>query len=115
MVNHWFGGKEGLFAAAMDLPINPEVVLARILDGTLDNSGNGSCAPSCPSGTAPAAARSRRCCAAVASHEQAATMIREFVTEVVFGRLADVVARTGRNCVPRCAARRWSASAWPDT
>jgi len=91
MVNHWFGGKEGLFVAAMDLPINPEAVIARILDGARDELGerivrtflsvwdvNGG-------GAFAALLRS------VASHEQAARMMREFVTEMVFGRLADVV------------------------
>ncbi|MGH3791597.1 MAG: TetR family transcriptional regulator, partial [Pseudonocardiaceae bacterium] len=24
MVNHWFGGKDGLFVAAMQIPVNPE-------------------------------------------------------------------------------------------
>jgi len=91
MVNHWFGGKEGLFAAAMDLPINPEAVLARILDGALDQLGERivrtflSVWDGTGGGAFAALLRS------VASHEQAATMIREFVTEVVFGRLADVV------------------------
>ena len=28
MVNHWFGGKEGLFVAALDLPADPGAVLA---------------------------------------------------------------------------------------
>lgn len=91
MVNHWFGGKEGLFAAAMDLPINPEAVLARILDGALDELGERivrtflSVWDTNGGGAFAALLRS------VASHEQAARMIREFVTEVVFGRLADVV------------------------
>ncbi|HEX3785776.1 MAG TPA: TetR family transcriptional regulator [Pseudonocardiaceae bacterium] len=34
MVNHWFGGKQGLFAAAvLQLPITPADLLAHLLDG----------------------------------------------------------------------------------
>ena len=33
MVNHWFGGKEALFTAAMDLPLDPKAVLADLVPG----------------------------------------------------------------------------------
>jgi len=38
MVNHWFGGKDGLFVAAMDLPINPE-------HAALSGSSTATCRP----------------------------------------------------------------------
>ncbi|MGH3984144.1 MAG: TetR family transcriptional regulator [Pseudonocardiaceae bacterium] len=92
MVNHWFGGKDGLFVAAMEIPVNPAEILPRILDGApeqlaerilraflsvWDANGGGALA---------ALMRS------VASHEQAARMMREFVSRVVIGRIVSAVA-----------------------
>src|ERR1041384_7614245 len=40
MVNHWFGGKEGLFAqAVLHLPFDPSEILKRLLDGPADEAG----------------------------------------------------------------------------
>jgi AcrR family transcriptional regulator len=92
MVNHWFGGKERLFVAVMEIPVDPGEIIPRILDGdpqqvaerilrtflsVWDANGGGALA---------ALVRS------VASHEEAAQMMREFVSRVVFGRIAAAVA-----------------------
>jgi AcrR family transcriptional regulator len=92
MVNHWFGGKDALFVAVMEIPVNPGEIIHRILDGNpeqiaerilrtflsvWDANGGGALA---------ALVRS------VASHEDAARMMREFVGRVVFGRIATAVA-----------------------
>lgn len=39
MVNHWFGGKQGLFHAAIELPIVPAEVSARLIYGELESLG----------------------------------------------------------------------------
>ncbi|MEV6715486.1 TetR family transcriptional regulator [Lentzea sp. NPDC051208] len=40
MVNHWFGGKEGLFAqSVLQLPFDPAEILKRVLDGPLEEAG----------------------------------------------------------------------------
>ncbi len=80
MVNHWFGGKEALFTAAMDLPIDPKAVLADVLPGDheqlgerivnrfltiWDGADNGR----------PLAALIR----SAANHETAARLVRQFV------------------------------------
>jgi AcrR family transcriptional regulator len=40
MVNHWFGGKQGLFAAAvLELPVNPMDLLDPLLDGPDEQLG----------------------------------------------------------------------------
>jgi AcrR family transcriptional regulator len=92
MVNHWFGGKDALFVAVMEIPVNPGEIIHRILEGNpeqvaerilrtflsvWDANGGGALA---------ALVRS------VASHEDAARMMREFVGRVVFGRIAAAVA-----------------------
>jgi len=92
MVNHWFGGKDGLFVAALQLPVDPEDIIRRVLDGepsqiaervlrtflsVWDTNGGGAFT---------ALVRS------VASHEGAARMMREFVSRMIFGRIVSVVA-----------------------
>jgi AcrR family transcriptional regulator len=84
MVNHWFGGKQGLFAAAVELPVTPEWVRDTVLTGpvdeiatrvvrtfitTWDNSSGG---------TFTTLVRS------AATQEAAAQMLKQFIT-VVFG------------------------------
>ncbi|HEX4252373.1 MAG TPA: TetR family transcriptional regulator, partial [Pseudonocardia sp.] len=91
MVNHWFGGKDGLFVAAMDLPINPEQLIQRVLDGEPGELGERivrtflSVWDTTGGGAFVALLRS------VANHEQAARMMREFITQAVFSRLATAV------------------------
>jgi AcrR family transcriptional regulator len=92
MVNHWFGGKDGLFVAALQLPVNPEQIVHQVLDGdpgqaaerilrtflsVWDTNGGGALT---------ALVRS------VASHEAAARLMREFVSRVIFGRIVSRVA-----------------------
>ena len=80
MVNHWFGGKETLFTAALDMPLDPTALIADLLPGDperlgerivhrfltiWDHTGGG-----------------RRLAAlvrSVASHDIAARMMRQFV------------------------------------
>ena len=87
MVNHWFGGKEGLFAAAMQIPVDPAVLVAELLGGGIDGLGERivrrflSVWDSSRGGPLIALVRS------VSSHEQSARMVREFVTTALFGRL----------------------------
>lgn len=87
MVNHWFGGKEGLFTSAMRIPVNttelvpellrgpPEELAGRILRrfvGVWDDAGGGQFA---------ALMRS------VAGNEIAVTMLRDFIKDALFDRL----------------------------
>jgi AcrR family transcriptional regulator len=91
MVNHWFGGKDGLFVAALDLPVNPEVILASVLDGDPAHAGErivrGFVSTWDATGGGPFVALLR----SVATHEAAARMMREFVLDVLFRRLTDVL------------------------
>jgi AcrR family transcriptional regulator len=36
MVNHWFGGKQGLFAAILDLPVDPSSLIGAVVEGGVD-------------------------------------------------------------------------------
>ncbi|GAA4983755.1 TetR family transcriptional regulator [Pseudonocardia tropica] len=83
MVNHWFGGKEKLFLAALDLPIEPEQVRERVLRGPDDAVGERIVRTFLTvwdtGGGAPMAAMLR----SVAGHEAAARMLREFVGKAI--------------------------------
>ncbi|WP_224386504.1 TetR family transcriptional regulator [Pseudonocardia sp. ICBG1293] len=83
MVNHWFGGKEKLFLAALDLPIEPEQVRERVLSGPQDAVGERIVRTFLTvwdtGGGAPMAAMLR----SVAGHEAAARMLREFVGKAI--------------------------------
>ena len=92
MVNHWFGGKDGLFVAALQLPINPDEIMDRILGGDPDHLAERvlrtflSVWDTNGGGALAALVRS------VSSHEAAARMMREFVSRVVIGRIVSAVA-----------------------
>ncbi|MEV6606442.1 MULTISPECIES: TetR/AcrR family transcriptional regulator [unclassified Kutzneria] len=90
MVNHWFGGKQGLFAAAVQLPVTPEWIKETVLNGpadqvavrvvrtfvtTWDNSAGGAFATLVRS---------------AATQESAAQMLREFITSVFGGILREL-------------------------
>jgi AcrR family transcriptional regulator len=92
LVSYFFGSKDGLFAAAMELAINPADLVAELIrDGTdglgermlrtflsvLDTPGSG----------APFLALVR----SAASHEESAAMLRGFVEREVLGRLATTI------------------------
>jgi AcrR family transcriptional regulator len=91
MVNHWFGGKQGLFAATVELPFDPRDLVEAVTTGgdpdelaqrlirtflTLWDTHEGGFATLMLS---------------VASQELAAKMMVEFFSGVVFTRVAEVV------------------------
>lgn len=92
MVNHWFGGKDGLFVAALDIPVDFTEILARILDGDPEQTAERilrtflSVWDVTGGGALAALVRS------VAGHEQAARLMREFLGRVVIGRIVTAVA-----------------------
>jgi AcrR family transcriptional regulator len=92
MVNHWFGGKEALFTAALDVPVDPLTVVAEVVPGAPDQLGERMVARFL--GVWDHTGGGRRLAAlvrSVASHETAAAMIRQFVGLFV-GRIVASVA-----------------------
>ncbi len=93
MVNHWFGGKEALFTAALDLPVNPATVLDEVVPGDPERLGERIVTGFLTlwdhaGGGRPLAALVR----SVASHEVATRMMREFITRVLVRRVVATVA-----------------------
>lgn len=88
MVNHWFGGKETLFAqAVLQLPFDPQEVVHTLLEGELDTLGERivrrfvTVWDSSAGGVFPALVRS------LASHGQAAIGLRDFLIENILDRI----------------------------
>jgi AcrR family transcriptional regulator len=92
MVNHWFGGKDALFLASLQIPIDPAVIINDVLPGdprTLawrivprflelwDASGGGQMITLVRS---------------VSAHEGAARMMREFISRLILKRIVGAVA-----------------------
>jgi AcrR family transcriptional regulator len=92
MVNHWFGGKDGLFVAAMEFPVNPAEVLPTLLDGDPERTAERLVRTFLciwdANGGGPLAALMR----SVSSHDGAATMLREFIGRMILRGLVTPLA-----------------------
>jgi AcrR family transcriptional regulator len=88
LVHHFYGSKEELFAAAMDVPFTPSEALPVLLAGEPEGVGERILrfflGVSDQHGGGPFVALIR----SVSSNEQAATMLREFISREVVGRIA---------------------------
>ncbi|MGH3907907.1 MAG: TetR/AcrR family transcriptional regulator [Pseudonocardiaceae bacterium] len=92
MVNHWFGSKDNLFVAAMEIPVNPDEIIPRLLDGDPDQMAERILRTFLSVWDANGGGALTALMRSVASHEEAAQMMREFVSRVIFGRVVSTVA-----------------------
>jgi len=92
MVNHWFGGKEALFIAAVEFPVDPDQIVTGVLPGPRDELGERLVRTFLgvwdATGGRPLATLIR----SVASHETAASLIRQFVGRMLVNRVVTPVA-----------------------
>jgi AcrR family transcriptional regulator len=93
MVNHWFGGKEALFMAALDVPIDPSTLVAEVVPGDPDRLGERIVGRFLliwdhTGGGRRLAALVR----SVASHETAAAMMRQMISRILVRRVVASVA-----------------------
>jgi AcrR family transcriptional regulator len=93
LVHHFFGTKEQVFVAALELPFQPAEVLPQMIAaGPREEVGERFVRLFLtlwrePEGRAPVLALLR----SAATNEQAAEMVRQFVTSALLGRLADLL------------------------
>lgn len=90
LVHHFFGTKEQVFVAAMELPFESAEVLPRVLEGGADGAGERAVRFFLsiwrePEARAPFLALLR----GASTNEQAAAMMREFVSSALLGRVAE--------------------------
>lgn len=94
LVHHFFGPKQDLFAAAMDLPVDPAQIVPALLADGVDGLGERLVRmfllvwDSTP-GQGPMLALLR----SAAANDQAAAMLREFLTHAMLGPLARAAGR----------------------
>lgn len=92
LVHYFFGTKASLFAATMALPVNPADVLAGVLAEGLDGVGERLARAFLRIWDDPEAGRPLIALVrSAASHEEAATMLREFAGQEVLGRIASAL------------------------
>ena len=114
MVNHWFGGKEALFTASVDLPVSPAEIRDQVMPGDPEQLGarivGRFLAVWDATGGGPLAALLQ----SVAGHDDAARMLREFITENLVGPIvAHRRAGRGRDCGARWSPASSSGSGSP--
>jgi len=89
MVNHWFGGKEALFAAATSIPVDPAELVDDLAAGGLDQVGDRVVRRFLAVWDTAGEGRLIALIRSVSSHEESARMLREFISRLVFGRLTE--------------------------
>ncbi|GAA3147884.1 TetR family transcriptional regulator [Nonomuraea roseoviolacea] len=92
LVHHYFDTKEGMFAAAMRLPLTPEQVVPAVLDGPYEEIGERLVrlllkVTATPETREPMIALIR----SAMTHEYAASMFREFVSNALLFKVADTI------------------------
>ncbi|WP_433435720.1 TetR family transcriptional regulator [Nonomuraea sp. CA-141351] len=90
LVHHYFETKEGIFAAAMQLPITPDAVIALLLEGPREEIAERLVdlilkVTATPETREPMVALIR----SAMTNEQAVTMFREFITNALLYQVAD--------------------------
>ena len=91
LVLHYFGSKEGVFRAAVDFPLDPAEFLPQLLAPGLDGLGERLVRFFLETWDSPAGRPLLALIRSVVASEDAAALLREFVTREVLGRLARAI------------------------
>ena len=92
LVHHYFGTKDELFAAAMELPVDPAAVLPALIEPGLDGLGERLVRFFLSVWDQPAPrARIQGVLRSALTHEAAAALLRDFVSRQILGRVAAAV------------------------
>jgi AcrR family transcriptional regulator len=92
MVNHWFGGKEPLFVAALNLPADPSVVFAEVVPGDPEQLAERILTRVLQVWDETGGAQLATLLQSIASHEVAAGLLRQFIGRVLVGKVIGPVA-----------------------
>ena len=91
LVMHYFGSKAGIFRAALEFPIDPAEVVPRLLEPGLDGLGERMVRFFLAVWDSPDGRPLLGVIRSAVVSEQAAQLLREFVTREVLGRIAAVL------------------------
>jgi AcrR family transcriptional regulator len=89
LVLHYFETKEGVFEAAMDFPFDPAQALPRLLEPGLDGLGVRLALFFLDIWDSPAGVRAQALVRSVVASETAASLMRDFASREILGRLAE--------------------------
>lgn len=92
MVNHWFGGKEPLFVAALSLPADPATILAEALPGDPEHLAERILRRLLQVWDETGGAQLATVMQSIASHDVATRLMREFIVRVLVVKVLSVVA-----------------------
>lgn len=113
MVNHWFGGKEKLFTAAVfRLPFDPERLLDDVLDGDPGRLGERIVCrfltvwDAADGGVFAALVRS------IAGYEQASSILRDILMKNIFGWIVATIEADQPQLRAALVPVSWSGSVW---
>ncbi|SDP70703.1 DNA-binding transcriptional regulator, AcrR family [Pedococcus dokdonensis] len=96
LVHHYFGGKPQLFAAVMDIPVDPSALIGAVLAGPRDRIGEALVRTFLRVWDDEAGRqRFQALVRAAVTHEEATRMLREFLVREVFGRVVRELATEG--------------------
>ena len=96
LVHHYFGGKPALFAAVMDIPVDPATLIARIVEGPREDVGEAVVRTFLAVWDSPEGRqRFQALIRSAVNHDEAARMLREFLVREVFGRVVGSLSHDG--------------------
>lgn len=88
LVHHFFGSKQNLFAASMDLPFEPTPIIERVIQGDIDSLGDRMAQTFFAVWDAHAEGNPIvGLIRSATSNEKAGSMLREFITTEIVGRI----------------------------
>ncbi len=89
LVTHYFGSKQRLFVSSVELPIDPSIVLAQVIDGDVEGAGERLARTVVAVLESPAGReRATSIVRAAASEPEAAALLREQIAKQLFGPVA---------------------------
>jgi AcrR family transcriptional regulator len=91
LLHHFFGTKQQLFVASMNLPVDPTTLIPQVLEGPVEETGERLVRTflaiwETPEGRTPFLAMLR----SATTNEQVATMMRQFLDNVMFAKIAEI-------------------------
>jgi AcrR family transcriptional regulator len=92
MVNHWFGGKDPLFVAALNLPADPAAIIGEVLPGDPEQLAERILGRILRVWDETGGAQLSALLQSIASHDAAASLLREFIGRVLVGKVLTAVA-----------------------
>jgi AcrR family transcriptional regulator len=87
LVHHYFGTKDQLFVATMEIPVNPAEIVPKIVAAGADGVGERLVRTFLTVWDSPAGVSAAALLRSALSHEWSARMLREFITSQILGKI----------------------------